>query len=55
LRVGQELDIAFSDPATTERLKQELFEKDFVRSREITQPGATSWFDSVVKTFTDQL
>ncbi|HEV7924043.1 MAG TPA: phosphatidylserine/phosphatidylglycerophosphate/cardiolipin synthase family protein [Verrucomicrobiae bacterium] len=55
LRVGQELDIGFSDPATTERLKQELFEKDFARSHEITQPAATSWFDSVVKTFTDQL
>ena len=55
LRVGQELDIGFSDPATTERLKRELFEKDFARSHEITQPGATSWFDSVVRTFTDQL
>jgi phosphatidylserine/phosphatidylglycerophosphate/cardiolipin synthase-like enzyme len=55
LRVGQELDIAFSDSATVERLKRELFEKDFVRSHEITHPGATSWFDSVVKTFTDQL
>jgi len=33
----------------------ELFEKDFSRSHEITEPGATSWFDSVVKVFTDQL
>jgi cardiolipin synthase len=55
LRVGRELDIGFSDSATVERLKRELFEADFVRSREITRPGATSWFDSVVKTFTDQL
>src|SRR3984957_699507 len=55
LRVGQELDIGFSDPAPTERLKQELFEKDFARSPEISHPAATSWFDSVVKTFTDQL
>jgi hypothetical protein len=38
-----------------ERLKRELFEKDFARSREITKPGQTSWFDSVVKAFTDQL
>ena len=29
LRVGQELDIAFSDPATVQRLKQDLFEKGF--------------------------
>jgi hypothetical protein len=49
------LDIGFSDSATVERLKRELFEIDFARSHEITQPGATSWFDSVVKAFTDQL
>ncbi len=55
LRVGQEFDIGFSDSATVDRLKLELFEKDFGRSREITQPGATNWFDAVVKTFTDQL
>jgi cardiolipin synthase len=55
LRVGQEEDIGFSDTATVARLKQELFETDFARSREITQPGATSWFDSIVKAFTDQL
>ena len=38
LRVGQELDVAFSDPATVERLKKELFETDFERSRELTKP-----------------
>jgi cardiolipin synthase len=54
LRVGQELDIGFSDSATVDRLKRELFDADFARSHEITQPGATSWFDSVVKAFTDQ-
>jgi cardiolipin synthase A/B len=55
LRVGQELDVGFSDAATVGRLKRELFETDFARSHEITQPGSTSWFDSVVKAFTDQL
>ncbi|HTA29863.1 MAG TPA: phosphatidylserine/phosphatidylglycerophosphate/cardiolipin synthase family protein [Candidatus Cybelea sp.] len=55
LRVGQELDVGFSDSATVNRLKLEVFEKDFGRSHEITQPVATSWFDAVVKTFTDQL
>ena len=55
LRVAQELDIGFSDRATVDRLKRELFETDFARSREITKPGETSWFDSVVKVFTDQL
>jgi cardiolipin synthase len=55
LRVDQEADIGFSDSATVERLKRELFETDFARCHEITKPGATSWFDSVVKAFTDQL
>jgi cardiolipin synthase len=55
LHVGQELDVGFSDPAAVERLRRELFEKDFARSREVTQPGASSWLDSVVKAFTDQL
>jgi cardiolipin synthase len=55
LHVGQELDVSFSDPATVERLKKELFENDFGRSHEITHPGATSWYDTVVKAFTDQL
>jgi cardiolipin synthase A/B len=55
LRVSQELDLGFSDPATVDRLKRELFDKDIAHSHEITEPGATSWFDSVVKAFTDQL
>ena len=55
LRIGQEEDVAFSDGPTVERLKKELFETDFARSHEITHPGETTWLDSVVKTFTNQL
>lgn len=55
LHVGQELDVAFSDSATVGELKAELFEKDFARSREITEPSASNWLDSFVKAFTDQL
>ena len=55
LRVTQELDVAFPIPPPWSRLKRELFDTDFARSHEITQPGATSWFDSLVKAFTDQL
>jgi cardiolipin synthase A/B len=55
LRVGQEEDVGFSDPATVERLKKELFETDFARSHEITKPGTATWYDSVVKALTDQL
>jgi hypothetical protein len=55
LHVGQELDIAFSDPPTVERLRRELFEKDFALSREITTPAETNWFDPLVKALSDQL
>jgi cardiolipin synthase len=55
LRVGQELDVAFSDPATVDRLKKDLFETDFKRSRELTQPVPLNWFDSFVKAFANEL
>jgi cardiolipin synthase len=55
LRVGQELDVAFSDPATVDRLKKELFEADFKRSREVTKPVPLNWFDSFVKAFASEL
>jgi cardiolipin synthase len=55
LRVGQELDVAFSDPATVDRLKHDLFETDFKRARELTRPVPLNWFDSFVKAFADQL
>jgi cardiolipin synthase A/B len=55
LRVSQELDVAFSDPATVDNLKQELFEKDFKHSRELKSPLALDWLDPLVKAFADQL
>jgi cardiolipin synthase len=55
LRVSQELDVAFSDPATVDRLKQELFEVDFKRSRELKNPVASSWLDILLKAFANQL
>jgi cardiolipin synthase len=55
LHVGQELDVAFSDPAMVQRLKQDLFEKDFQRSRELTQPAPLNWFDSFVSALAGEL
>jgi cardiolipin synthase len=49
LHIGQELDVAFSDPATVGRLRKDLFEADFARSRELTQPLPLNWFDSFIK------
>ena len=55
LRVSQELDVAFSDPAAVNRLKRDLFETDFNRAREIKDPAPVNWLDSFVKAFADQL
>jgi cardiolipin synthase A/B len=55
LRIGQELDVAYSDPAAVEELKQQLFEADFKRSREIKTLESVNWLDSLVKVFSDQL
>ncbi len=55
LRVSQELDVAFSDSATVDNLKQELFEPDFKRSRELKTPVELDWLDSLVKAFAEQL
>jgi cardiolipin synthase A/B len=55
LRVSQELDIGFSDPAAVDRLKHDLFEADFSRSRELKTPVPLDWTDSVVKALAGQL
>jgi cardiolipin synthase len=55
LRIGQELDVAYSDPAAVGQLKQQLFETDFQRSRELKTVETLSWLDSLVKVFSDQL
>jgi cardiolipin synthase A/B len=54
LRIAQELDVGFSDPASVDQLKQNLFEKDFKVSREITKPVPLNWTDFVIKAFADQ-
>lgn len=55
LRVSQELDVAFSDPETVDRLNRELFQADFKRSRELTAPIAANWLDSLLKAVAEQL
>ena len=45
LRVCQEHNVATSDPAFAARLKRELFEEDFSRSYELTEPVSIEWVD----------
>jgi cardiolipin synthase len=55
LRIAQELDVGFSDPASVEHLKRDLFEKDFSLSREVTGPVPLNWMDFVTKALANQL
>jgi phosphatidylserine/phosphatidylglycerophosphate/cardiolipin synthase-like enzyme len=43
LRVNREANVATADPAFVERLRRELFEVDFARSREIGEPPTAGW------------
>lgn len=55
LRVSQEVDVAFSDPATVAQLNRQLFEPDFKRSTELTSPAQLNWTDPLLKAIGDQL
>ena len=55
LRVSQEMDVAFSDPAAVDQLKQQLFDADFKRARELKSPVSLNWTDLLVKAFANQL
>ncbi len=43
LRVNRETNVATSDPVFAGRLRQELFETDFARSRELPEVPSTGW------------
>jgi phosphatidylserine/phosphatidylglycerophosphate/cardiolipin synthase-like enzyme len=45
LRLCQEHNVATSDPRFSARVKRELFEEDFSRSYELTEPVAVDWMD----------
>lgn len=45
MRLCQEQNVATADPAFAAQLKRELFEADFARSSELTEPLAVNWVD----------
>ncbi len=51
LKLCQEQNVATSDPAFAARLKKELFDEDFSRCYELTEPIAVDWVDFL----TDQI
>ena len=55
LEVSQEQNLATSDPVFAEYLAHDLFEEDFARSYELTQPIAVDWVDSLADTILEDL
>jgi cardiolipin synthase A/B len=51
LRLNQENDIATSDPAFARQLKTDLFETDFSKSYELSEPLSVGWDDHLVDSF----
>ncbi len=55
LHVNRELDIATSDRRAVSRLQAELFDPDFARSREMTEPRPVGWGAYLAEFIADQL
>ena len=52
-RINKELNIATSHPEAVQRLEADLFEKDFERSIEITEPFPERWSDHLLEILGD--
>jgi cardiolipin synthase A/B len=55
LRINRELNVATSDPAFVDILRRELFERDFRRSREVTEPRSLGWSTYISSFIANQL
>ena len=55
LRINQEANLATSDPQFVDRLRRELFEVDFARSRELKEAQPVNWTDYIAEFIADQL
>jgi len=53
LKINREINIATSDPAPVSQLREELFEKDFARSKELSEPFREHWSDHLIEMFGD--
>ncbi|MEP1472830.1 MAG: phosphatidylserine/phosphatidylglycerophosphate/cardiolipin synthase family protein [Halieaceae bacterium] len=53
LKINQEINIATSTPAAVNQLREELFEKDFARSKELKEPFRERWSDHLIEMFGD--
>jgi len=53
LRINEEINIATSEPQVAEALIAQLFEPDFRRSTELTEPLPERWSDRLIEMFGD--
>jgi cardiolipin synthase len=53
LKINREINIATSDPAAVGQLRERLFEKDFARSKELSEPFREHWSDHLIEMFGD--
>jgi cardiolipin synthase len=55
LRINRELNVSTSDPAFVDILRRELFERDFSRSREVTEARSLGWSTYISSFIANQL
>ena len=55
LHINREINIATSDPDAVQALTEILFEQDFEKSRELTEPFPLRWTDHIIEMFGDYL
>ncbi len=55
LHINQEINIATSEPVAVQALMESLFEPDFAKSRELTEPFPQRWTDHIIEMFGDYL
>jgi cardiolipin synthase len=55
LRINRELDIATSDPVFVDALRRDLFDRDFAKSREVTEPRSVGWSTYISSFIANQL
>ena len=55
LRINQEMNIATSDPGAVQELLEELFEPDFARAKELTEPFPENLSHYLIEIFRDYI
>jgi cardiolipin synthase len=55
LKINEEINIATSHPEAVAQLLATLFEPDFARSTELTEPFPERWYDHLIEIFGDYL